>query len=738
MRRRVTIGFLSIVCLLFFSGMVSFVELSHLSRDTGEILKANKRNIELAKEMLDAAYEQNVALIRLSVFGDNSYDSLCRSSMERLENTLLVAQSEALDKSFLDSLAFATTELRLLTDNYLAFGAHAAANPAAPDSVGRSWYDSEYEVLYGRLTAAIKNYMTSTQSSLAPRADEEKRLPGRYAGADLARGDDRHRADALLLHVGLLRQPHHPDEQGAGRLPLVPRAVRRQGRLQGRGLGAEGEDRDPDNRFQAAKILIAMRVDVVLRYVGVVMLFIALFMLLSAGISFVSGMDSAFYPLLLASLLTALLGAFPLIFVERTQQITNKEGFCIVVGSWLVACLVGMFPYLIWGGEFSLVNAWFESVSGFTTTGSTILNDIEVLPRGLQFWRMSSTWIGGMGVVMFALLILPSLGRNKMTLSSVELSTLAKDNYRYRTQIIVQILLVVYVGLTVLTTVLLKMAGMNWFDSLCHAMSACATSGFSTKNASVAYFNSPMIDTILIFAMATAGIHFGLIYATVTGKRNNIFRSEVTRWYLIMLLGGGLLIAVSLFAANIYPTFSAAFHHALFQFVSLVTTTGFATADSNQWTSFAVILLIFGSIVCACAGSTAGGIKTNRLVLAMKMMRTRLRQQQHPNAIIRIKLDGVIQENEALHSVMIFIVAYLMLILAGTVLGTMFGVDLMTSFSGSVASIGNVGPGFGQVGSMDNFSSVPGVFKISSSLLMLLGRLEIFGLIQLFFIKWWR
>ena len=169
-----------------------------------------------------------------------------------------------------------------------------------------------------------------------------------------------------------------------------------------------------------------------------------------------------------------------------------------------MACVVGTFPYLIWGGEFSLVNAWFESVSGFTTTGSTILNDVEALPRGLQFWRFSTTWVGGMGVVMFALLILPSLGRNKLTLSNVELSTLAKDNYRYRTQIIVQILLVVYVGLTVVSTLLLKMAGMNWFDSLCHAMSACATSGFSTKNASVAYFNSPMIDTILIFTMATA------------------------------------------------------------------------------------------------------------------------------------------------------------------------------------------------------------------------------------------
>ena len=187
-----------------------------------------------------------------------------------------------------------------------------------------------------------------------------------------------------------------------------------------------------------------MRVDVVLRYIGVVMLFIAMFMLLSAGISYLSGMDSAFYPLLLSSLLTALLGAFPLIFVGKREQITNKEGFCIVVGAWLVACVVSMFPYLIWGGEFSLVNAWFESVSGLTTTGSTILNDVEALPRGLQFWRMSSTWIGGMGVVMFALVVLPSMGRSKMMLSNVELSTMAKDNYRYRSQIIVQILLVVY------------------------------------------------------------------------------------------------------------------------------------------------------------------------------------------------------------------------------------------------------------------------------------------------------
>ncbi|HJC52448.1 MAG TPA: hypothetical protein H9933_03765 [Candidatus Alistipes merdavium] len=177
LRKRVTVGFLSIVCLLFFSGMVSFLELSHLSRDTGEILKANKRNIELAKEMLDAAHGQNVALIHLAVFGDRSYDSLCRAELERLENTLLIAQNEALEKSFLDSLAFATTELRLLTDNYLAFGLAGSdsLNVAQVDSVGGRWYNDEYEALYGRLTSAIKNYMTSTQSSLAPRAEQMKK-----------------------------------------------------------------------------------------------------------------------------------------------------------------------------------------------------------------------------------------------------------------------------------------------------------------------------------------------------------------------------------------------------------------------------------------------------------------------------------------------------------------------------------------------------------------------------------
>ncbi len=481
-----------------------------------------------------------------------------------------------------------------------------------------------------------------------------------------------------------------------------------------------------------------MRLSVVFRYIGVVMLFLALAMAASAVVAYVSYHDTSFYSLLLSSLLTALLGVFPMIFVDRTSQISTKEGYSIVVGSWLVACIVTMFPYLIWGGEFTLVNAWFESVSGLTTTGASILQNVEGLPRGLLFWRMASTWIGGIGVIMFALVILPSIGRSKMTLSNVELSQMAKDNYKYRTQMIVRIILVVYVGLTAVTMLSLKAAGMNWFDSLAHAMSTIATSGFGTKNSSIAYFNSPAIEWIITVAMIFAGTHFGLIFATVTGKHNNIFRSEVMRVYVGLIVVCGLCIALNLLWSGECSSFGEAIRMAMFQFVSIFTTTGFATVDTNVWSSFAIILLIFASITCACAGSTTGGMKINRVLVAAKMFRNQIQQQQHPNAIFRIRIDGIPQERDVLHGVATFIVLYLVLIFMGALIGALFGLDIMTSFSSSMACLGNVGPGFGEVGSMDNYALIPTGYKCVLSLWMLLGRLEIFGLIQLFLITWWR
>ena len=481
-----------------------------------------------------------------------------------------------------------------------------------------------------------------------------------------------------------------------------------------------------------------MRISVVIRYIGIVLLVLAAFMLVAAGISYVNNVDSAYSPLVMSSLLTLLMGCFPMIFVPSTDRISQKEGFCIVVGAWLVSSVVGMFPYLMWGGEFTLINAWFESVSGFTTTGASILNDIEALPRGLQFWRMSSCWIGGVGVIMFALIILPSIGKSKMMLSNVELSSLAKDNFNYRTQTLVRIVLSIYVGLTAITIIALKLSGLNWFDSLCQAMSACSTCGFSNKNLSVGHFNSPVVELILIVAMLIAGMHFGLIYATLTRKPNNIFRSEVTRSYLLMFALSSVMIAISLRAADIYPTALSSLRHAAFQTASLMTTSGFATADCNTWTPFAILILMFCSLICGCAGSTSGGLKVDRLVLALKMLKNKLQSQQHPNVIMRIKVDGYCQDQSMLNGVMVYIVAFMLLVLIGTFINTLFGCDLMTGFSATLACASNVGPGFGDVGTMDNYSSMPVIVKMCLSFVMLFGRLEIFGLVQLFFMRWWK
>ena len=480
-----------------------------------------------------------------------------------------------------------------------------------------------------------------------------------------------------------------------------------------------------------------MRFSVILRYVGTVMLCLSAIMAVSAGISYASG-DTGFYPLLLSALLTLLLGGFPMIFVSKADSITTKEGFMIVVGSWVVSCVVGMFPYLIWGGEFSLVNAWFESVSGFTTTGASILTNIEDLPQGLLFWRSATNWIGGVGVVMFALLVLPSLGTNKMALSGIEMSSLAKDNYRYRTQKVAKILLTIYIGLTIISTLALKLAGMRWFDALNHAMSASATGGFSTKNASIGFYDSPLIEWILIAVMFLSSLHYGLIYSTFTRKSNNIFRSEVVRVYVAIIVGATLFIATSLYFADIYPNIFTSLRQSVFQTVSLITTTGFATADTNLWTPFAVVILIILSIICGCAGSTSGGAKVDRILLYFKVLVARLRGQQHPNAVIRIRLDGILQEDRQVNTVTLFLTTYFVLILLGTLTSTLLGLDLLTAFSSSVAFIGNVGPGFGAVGSLDNYAELPSLLKIQGSVLMLMGRLEIFGFIQFLFIRMWR
>lgn len=481
-----------------------------------------------------------------------------------------------------------------------------------------------------------------------------------------------------------------------------------------------------------------MKLGVVIRYVGLVMLLNAAFMLISALISLFNGMDTGFYPLLLSFLITAIIGAFPLIFVPNDNNLSNKESYVIVVMAWVMSCLLGMVPYLIWGGEFTFTNAWFESTSGFTTTGATILSDVEALPKGLLFWRAATHWIGGVGVVLFAIVILPSMGRMKMSLSSAEMSMMAKDNFRYTTKKILQIIIVVYVGLTLCETLVLMAVGMDWFDALTNSFSTVATGGFSTKNLSIMYYHSVTIEMVITFFMLVSGIHMGLIYATLRGKHNNVFRSEVARFYVLSLLVSTLIVSASLLMSHNYTNVWEALRYGVFQVVSYATTTGFASTDNALWPPLAMIVMIYCTIQCAMAGSSAGGVKADRVLLILKAIKARVLKLQHPNAVIRIKQNGLTQEDGVVNAAILLVMIYLLTALVGTVLLTAMNLDLLTSFTATIASLSNVGPGFGKVSNLASFGPLPEAAKWLLSLLMLFGRLEFFGFIHIFMLRSWK
>jgi len=470
-----------------------------------------------------------------------------------------------------------------------------------------------------------------------------------------------------------------------------------------------------------------MRPHIIFRYTGLILLFNAAFLLISALISACYS-DSAFLPLLYSATIAALFGIFPLIYVPPTTDITNKEGFIIVVSSWLVACLVGGLPYILWGGEFTLSNAWFESVSGFTTTGSTILTDVEALPLGLLFWRSATHWIGGIGIIIFVLSVLPSLGKASMILSRTEMSPLALENFHYRTKKTLQILVIVYVGLTLAETIGLFICGMNWFDAVTHAFATIATGGFSTKNTSIAHYQSHAIEIVVMVFMLLSGLHFGLLFAAFQRRVSGLWKSSVVRYYFIALACGVALITLSVHGAPFF-TWTESLRYSTFQLISLGTSTGFATIDTTLWPPFAQLVLIFFTLQCACAGSTSGGIKVDRIIIFWKGLLRQITKTRHPHAMIIPKIDGVAIDGEVLEASFLYITVYLGTIFISCLILTALGIDILSAFSGSAAAMGNVGPGFGIVGSMSNFSQIPDAGKWVLTLTMLLGRLEIFGLI---------
>jgi trk system potassium uptake protein TrkH len=471
-----------------------------------------------------------------------------------------------------------------------------------------------------------------------------------------------------------------------------------------------------------------MRPYLIIRYIGFTLLLNAGFLLIAAIISGLNS-DTAFFPLLYTFIIATLFGIFPILFVPgEVGSISNKEGLAIVVYSWILSCSIGTLPFVLWGGEFTFTNAWFESVSGYTTTGSSILTDIEALPLGLLFWRSVTHWIGGIGIVIFALAVLPHLSPLAMVLYRAEGPDRSLQMFIHIGRRSVQILLRVYVGLTLVETVALLFCGISLFDAITTSFATIATGGFSSKNMSIAYYGSSAVEITVMVFMIFSGMNFVLLFEAISGKPRALLKSSTLRYYLFALIIGVALTTLSVHGSGV-GTWIKALRYSAFQVISIGTSTGFATTDSSIWPPFAQLVLLFFTFQCACSSSTSGGIKADRIVLFLKSVARRLKQERNPRAVIPIRLDGKAVEDGIASLGALYICLYVGIVVVSTGLLTAMGVDGLSAFSGSAATMGNVGPGLGTVGSASNFAHIPSLGKWVLSVTMLVGRLEIYGLI---------
>jgi trk system potassium uptake protein TrkH len=469
-----------------------------------------------------------------------------------------------------------------------------------------------------------------------------------------------------------------------------------------------------------------MNLKVISRNVGVALLVSALFMLLSVLVSLIDGGDSALGPLLISFTITFIVGIFPFIFTRKNMQISLKDGFMIIFLSWLLSFIFGALPYALWGGPFTVINAWFESVSGFTTTGATILEDVEALPRSLLFWRSATHFIGGLGVVVFLLLIIPNTSPIRLRLTNMELSSLSRDDYRSRANKSVSIFASVFLGLGAVAFISYMLAGMSWFDAICHAFSVSATGGFSTKNLSIAAFNSPAISILTIIFMFVGSIHFGIVFMVLVGRSLRPLHNPILRFYVISLAAVSIVTAFSLKFDGTGMSWGKAFLDGTFQVVSYASTSGLAVADNANWPMLACFMLVLVSLVCGCAGSTSGGLKVDRALVLFKAIRMQIRKTLYPSTIFEVRLGRRILHDEEIYPQVLYIAMYFLLVGISTVICMLVGDPNNHAILGSVASLSNVGPSLGDIGSMGNYNAEPGILKFIFSFDMFLGRVEIY------------
>lgn len=467
-------------------------------------------------------------------------------------------------------------------------------------------------------------------------------------------------------------------------------------------------------------------------YIGVSLLLVSALMTVAGIVACCTAGDESRIPLLFSAFLTGTVGFFPLIFVRKAHhRLSFKEGNCIVVGAWLLSCLFGMLPFLFYGGEFTPINAIFESVSGFTTTGASILNDIEALPKGLQLWRISTAWVGGIGIVTLFFMLTDR--SDKTTLSGAEISNVARESLAgAKNASFANRMLITYIALTLVTFISLKLTGMGWFDAVTNAMSACSTCGFCTKNTSIAFYANPAAEIVLTVAMLAAGINFGIIFlAFLKGRPRYIWKSETIKVFLALVGIAIVIVTADLMVKGNYASFASAVRDASFQVASISTTTGFATQDTTLWPPLSMSVLIICSLICGCSGSTSGGIKVDRAILVAKGIYRKVKLTVEPNGIYFVRVDGRARTEEQVSDAYGYIFCYLILMVAFAAVNIALGLDFTTGVTASIACIGNVGPGFGDVGSVSNYANFPAILKATGMIEMLIGRLEIFPALYL-------
>lgn len=419
------------------------------------------------------------------------------------------------------------------------------------------------------------------------------------------------------------------------------------------------------------------------------------------------------------------------------RQLTRRDGYVLVSFAWVAFSLFGMLPFYIGGYIPDIANAFFETMSGFSSTGATILDDIESLPHGILFWRSMTQWIGGLGIIMFTIAVLPIFGVSGLQVFAAEASGPTHDKVHPRIGITAKWIWSIYTGITTLLVCLLMLGGMDWFDSICHAFATTGTGGFSTKQASVSYYNSPYIEYVISIFMFISGINFTLLLLFVNRKFKKFISNAELKFYF-----GSVVLFTAVIAIVLYYTspmgMEESFRKSLFQVISLHTSTGFATDDYMQWTPVLWGLLTIIMLMGACAGSTTGGLKCIRMVILTKVSRNEFKHILHPNAILPVRINKQVISPSIVSTVLAFCFIYIAIIVIGTLLMMAMGVGAEESMGCVISSIGNMGPGLGETGPAYSWNALPDAAKWLLSFLMLLGRLELFTVLLLFTPDFWK